>query len=394
MPQLNLAGDPTTVATALIVGVGLIFFLAGRPRLAPLFRRVPPVCWVYFLPMIASTLGVLPSSSPAYTWITHNLLPASLILLIVTTDIPSILRLGPKALTTMLAGTAGVVVGGPISLWLFQRWLPAEAWKGMGALAGSWVGGSVNMMAVAEGIGTSPDLLAPLIVVDTVVGYAWFGFVIYLSVFQDAIDRRFSFDRSLIDDLNARLEKIRKEQSRPIAIADFAVMLAVAFGLGRLCLWVGGRLPEFGELFSTFTWAIVLVTALGMILSFTPLRRLEDAGASRVGYVGIFIVLASVGARADMRAVLDAPAFIAAGVVWILIHALFVIAAVRFLRAPLFFFATGSIANIGGTSTGPIAASVYQSALAPVGLLLAVLGMLIGTYAGLLCAQLCAWVAG
>ena len=394
MSQFTLSNDPTTVATALIVGVGLIFFLAARPRLAPLFRYLPPVCWVYFLPMIASTFGVLPSSSPAYTWITHNLLPASLILLIVTTDIPSILKLGPKAVTMMLAGTLGVVIGGPVSLWLFQRWLPPEAWKGMGALAGSWVGGSVNMMAVAEAIGTSPDLLAPLIVVDTVVGYAWFGLVLYLSVFQDTVDRRFSFDRSLIDDLNARLEKIRKEQSRPITIADLAFMLAVAFGLGRLCLWLGDLLPEFGDLFGPFTWTIVLVTALGMLFSFTPIRRLEDAGASRVGYVGIFIVLSSIGARADMRAVLNAPAFIAAGVVWILIHALFLVVAARLLRAPLFFFATGSIANIGGTSTAPIVASVYQSALAPVGLLLAVLGMLIGTYAGLLCAQLCALVAG
>jgi len=394
MSQFTLSNDPTTVATALIVGVGLIFFLAARPRLVPLFRYLPPVCWVYFLPMIASTFGVLPSSSPAYTWITHNLLPASLILLIVTTDIPSILKLGPKAVTMMLAGTLGVVIGGPVSLWLFQRWLPPEAWKGMGALAGSWVGGSVNMMAVAEAIGTSPDLLAPLIVVDTVVGYAWFGLVLYLSVFQDTVDRRFSFDRSLIDDLNARLEKIRKEQSRPITIADLAFMLAVAFGLGRLCLWLGDLLPEFGDLFGPFTWTIVLVTALGMLFSFTPIRRLEDAGASRVGYVGIFIVLSSIGARADMRAVLNAPAFIAAGVVWILIHALFLVVAARLLRAPLFFFATGSIANIGGTSTAPIVASVYQSALAPVGLLLAVLGMLIGTYAGLLCAQLCALVAG
>jgi len=264
----------------------------------------------------------------------------------------------------------------------------------MGALAGSWIGGSVNMMAVAEGIGTPPDLLAPLIVVDTVVAYSWFGLLIYLSTFQNGIDHRFRSDRSSIDALNDKLDKIRKERSRPITIRDLAYMLAIAFGLGRLCLWLGDLLPEFGQVIGSFTWTIILITTLGMLLSFTPLRRLEEGGASRLGYMGIYIVLASIGARADMRAVLDAPVFLAAGVVWIIIHALFLTAAARLLRAPVFFFATGSMANIGGTSTGPITASVYQSALAPVGLLMAVLGMLIGTYAALLCAQLCALGAG
>jgi uncharacterized membrane protein len=394
MPDKALLSDPTTIAVALVVGIGIIFFLAAQRRLAGLFRFIPPITWAYFLPMICTTAGILPRSSPVYTWITHNLLPASLILLIMTTDIPAIMRLGPKALAMMLAGTFGVVIGGPVVLLLFHRWLPVEAWKGLGALGASWIGGSVNMMAVAEGIGTPAGLLAPLIVVDTVVGYSWFGLVIYLSSFQDAIDRRFSFDRSVIDDLNARLDEIRTQRSRPIALRDLAFMLAAAFGIGRLCLWSGGMLPELGRVVGAFTWTIILVTAVGMLLSFTPLRRLEDAGASRLGYMGIYIILASIGARADMSAVLETPVFFAAGAVWILIHAVILAAAAWLLRAPVFFFATGSMANIGGTSTGPITASVYQSALAPVGLLMAVLGMLIGTYAGLLCAQLCALVAG
>jgi uncharacterized membrane protein len=394
MAHPALINDPTTVAISLVVSIGLIFFFAGQRRLAGLFRFIPPITWAYFIPMTCSNLGILPSSSPAYTWITLNLLPASLLLLVMTTDIPAILKLGLKAITMMLAGTLGVIIGGPITLWIFQRWLPEQAWKGMGALAGSWIGGSVNMMAVAEGIGTPAGLLAPLIVVDTVVGYTWFGFLIYLSSFQDAIDRRFACDRSIIDGLNTRLDKIRKERSRPIAIRDLALMLSVAFGLGRLCLWSGDLLPKFGQIISPFTWTIILVSALGTLLSFTPLRRFEDAGASRLGYMGIYVILASIGARADLSAVLKTPVFFAAGIVWILIHASVLAAAARLLRAPVFFFATGSMANIGGTSTSPITASVYQPALAPVGLLLAVFGTLIGTYAALLCAQLCSLVAG
>jgi uncharacterized membrane protein len=204
MFQSAVLSDPTAITTALLAIIGFIFFLAGQKRLARLFRYVPPITWTYFIPMICTSLGIFPSSSGAYTWITHNLLPASLILLVMTTDIPAILRLGPKAISMMLAGTLGIVVGAPLTLKVFEDWLPAEAWKGIGALAGSWVGGSVNMMAVAEGIGTPASLLAPLIVVDTVVGYAWFGILIYLSTFQDSIDRRSSADRSLIDELNTR----------------------------------------------------------------------------------------------------------------------------------------------------------------------------------------------
>ncbi|MFC2076382.1 DUF819 domain-containing protein [candidate division KSB1 bacterium] len=394
MTETALLNEPTTVGVALVVAVGLIFFMADRRGLAGLFRYVPPITWAYFIPMIATTVGILPGSSTAYTWITHNLLPASLILLIMTTDVRAILRLGAKAIGMMLAGTAGIVIGGPVVLFLFGRWLPPDAWKGLGALAGSWIGGSVNMMAVAEGVGTPAGLLAPLIVVDTVVGYSWFGLLISLSAFQTALDGRFGFNRGVLDDLNRRLDVFRRERSRPVTIRDLAYMLAVAFGLGRLCLWCGDRLPELGRVVGPFTWTIILVTAVGLGLSFTRLRWLEDAGASRLGYIGIYIILASIGARANLTAVLDVPVFILAGIVWILIHALFLAVACWFLRAPVFFFATGSMANIGGTSTGPIIASVYQSALAPVGLLMAVLGMIIGTYAALACTFLMSIVAG
>lgn len=394
MSERALLKESTSVAVVIVVVIGLIFFLAGRRRLKGFFRFVPPITLAYFLPMAMTTAGVLPSSSPAYSWITENLLPASLVLLIVTTDIPSIMRLGPKALAMMLAGTAGVMIGGPVVLVLFGNWLPPASWKGVAALAGSWIGGSVNMMAVAEGIGTPPDLLAPLIVVDTVVGYTWFGLVIYLSSYQDSMDRWLKADRSVIDEINSRLERERKQRSRPITLTDLAYMLALAFGVGRVCFWAGSVLPEAGEIVGPFTWTIILVTAVAAALSFTPLRRLEDAGASRLGYIGIYIVLASIGARADVGAVLKTPLFFAAGVIWIMIHASILVLAARLLRAPSFLFATASMANVGGTSTGPITASVYQSAMAPVGLLLAVFGMLIGTYAALICAQLCLLVAG
>lgn len=338
--------------------------------------------------MISTTIGIIPSESAAYAWITRFLLPASLLLLLISANIPDILKLGKTALAMVSAGTLGVVIGGPLSLLIFKQWLPPDAWKGVGALSGSWIGGSSNMMAIAEGIGTPPELLGPLIIVDTVVGYSWMGIIISLSVYQDKFDRWNRADRAALDEINARLDKLHKEKSRPIKLIDITSMLGLAFVLGLVCLKLGEILPPVGKVITSFTWTIIIVIALGLVLSFTRVSSLEDAGASTVGYAGIYILLASIGARADLMMILEFPVFMLLGIVWILIHGVVLFAAARVFKAPLFFFATGSQANIGGTSSAPVVAAIYQSALAPVGLLMAVFGNIIGVYAGLLTTQL------
>jgi uncharacterized membrane protein len=224
--------------------------------------------------------------------------------------------------------------------------------------------------------------------VDTVVGYTWMGFLISFASRQEAFDRWNRADRTLVEGVGSRLGETKAAPPRPPTVADVTLMVGLALGLTALCLAIGTRLPPVGQVLNAFSWAIVLLTTIALLLSLTPLARLESAGASTLGYAGFYLLLASVGAQGDLRKVLSHPHFVLLGVIVVVVHALVLLAAVRLLRAPLFFFGASSQACFGGYSSAPLVAAIYHPAMAPVGLLLAVLGNVIGTYLGLAVAQL------
>lgn len=394
MEPAPLLTHPTQVVAFLVLVIGGVYWLSHRPALAKFFKYLTPVLWIYFIPMLATTLGIIPSDSPVYAWIRRHMLPAALLLLLLSANLPTIARLGGKAILTMVAGSMGIVIGGPIVLLLFHNVLPEEAWRGLAALSGSWIGGSHNMVAISESVGTPETLLGPIIVVDTVIGYGWMGIVIALSAFQDRFDKWAKVDRSVVDDINQRLADLTETKRRPMQFTDLTMMMILAFVGGYICLQLGEWLPDLGEVITSFAWTVILVTTFGLILSFTKLSDLQYSGSNHLGNFFLFLLLASIGARADMRAILEVPEFVLVGVVWIAIHATFLFVAGKLLKTPMVLMAASSQANIGGPVTAPIVASVYQSSLAPVGLLMAVLGSILGIYAGLLCAQLLYWVNG
>ncbi len=390
-----MISEPTALFVYLAVILGSIFWASNLPQLQPILRITPPVVYVYFLPMLSTTFGITPPSSPTYDWMTRYLLPFSLMLLMVTVDVRAILRLGRVALVMMLTGTVGIILGGPLALALLGRWLPADAWMGMAALSGSWIGGTANLVAIKESIGTPDSVLGPIIVVDTVVGYGWMGVLLFFSTWQARFDRRVGADTSAIEELNRKLE-VASASKRPTEIRDLAMILALGFGGAFLCITAGEALPRLGDptIISHTTWAVVLVTTLGLALSFTPVARIERVGASRIGYVALYLLLTAIGAQADLKKVLEIPLYLGAGAIWIAFHVALLLVVARVIRAPLFFVATGSMANVGGAVSAPIVASVYHPALAPVGLLMGVSGYIIGIYGGLVCAWLLALVAG
>jgi len=389
-----LITDPTAVGIYLVVLIGLLHWFAQAKVLAPFFKYLPPAIWVYFLPMLSSNTGIIPQSNDVYDWIRTYLLPSALVLMLLAANIPALIRLGGKALATVLTGTAGIIIGAIIAFASLHWWLPPESWRGFGALAGSWVGGSANMVAVAASVNTPDSMMGPLIVVDTVVGYGWMGVVIALAVFQERIDTHNRIDRSIVEGLNIRMKEIDLKGRRPITFVDVTLMMAIAFGGGYAMLQLGKLLPDVGDVLNSFGWAVILATACGIALSFTRASQLEFAGASNLGGYLFYFLLASIGARADLKGILNAPLFLLAGVIIIAIHASFLATAGRLFRAPMFLIATASQANIGGPVTAPIVATVYQSSLAVVGLLMAVLGGILGTFAGLLVAQVCYWISG
>jgi uncharacterized membrane protein len=379
-----LITDPTAVFGWLAALVAAIFWLSGVPRFKKLFSITPPVIYAYFVPALSTTLGITPPASGAYDWIVRYLLPTALLLLMLSVDVKSILRLGPMALFMLLAGTTGILIGGPVALILFGPFLPEDAWMGFAALTGSWIGGSANMMAIAGSVGTPDSLLAPIIVIDTVVGYGWMGVLLFFSAWQHVFDRKTNARTAAIEETNRRLADLDSHR-HPLELWHAVVLICGGMAAAILAVSIGRQLPVLGDptIISHTTWAVLIVVTGGLMLSFTRARKLEEVGASRIGYLALYMMMAGVGAQADFKAVLEAPAFLGAGILWIAIHVFVLYIAARIVRAPLFFVATGSMANIGGPASSPVVAGVYHPAMAPVGLLMAIGGYILGIYAGL-----------
>jgi uncharacterized membrane protein len=408
--------DPAGVLAVLLAVLAAIFWFTQHPVFGRIFKVVPALVFCYFVPTALTTLGVIPDSSPLYSWIKAFVLPAALLLLILSLDLPAILRLGPKAVIMLLAGTTGVVIGGPIALWLCQNlltvdpWrLPPDAWQGMAALSGSWIGGGANFVAIGEMAETSDTMLATMVIPDVFVASIWMGTLLYLSGHQQKIDAWSGANTAAIDDLKRRMTEFQERVNRIPALPDLMMILALGFVGSWLSYWAGGELSarisefarhselgivkDFSRSVGASTWKFIIVTAGGVALSFTRARNLEGAGASKLGSVMIYLLVACIGASADFRKIVDAPGFIVAGFIWMGVHIIVLLTVAKLIRAPIFFVAVGSQSNIGGAASAPVVASAFHPSLAPVGALLAVAGYVLGTYAGLVCMWMLQYVA-
>ncbi|MCK5446704.1 MAG: DUF819 family protein [Gemmatimonadetes bacterium] len=390
-----LIQEPMAVFGYLAAVFAAIFWISEFPSLQKLFRITPAVIYCYFIPTLSTTVGIIPMASPVYEWMTRYLLPVALLLLMITVDLKSILKLGRTALIMVAAGSIGIMIGAQIAYLAFAQWLPPEGWKGLAALTGSWIGGTANMVAIAESVGTPDAIMGPIIVVDTVVGYGWMGVLLFLSAWQALFDRRLKADTSALAETNKLLADLDTHR-RPTQLRDIAIILGLGFAGAILAVQLGAALPVLGDptIISHTTWAVLIVVTGGLLLSFTPVRNLEEAGASKVGYAALYLLLTAIGAQGNLMEVLSAPAFFFAGVLVITIHVAVMLAVAKVIKAPFFFVATGSVANIGGAGTAPIVASVYHPAMAPVGLLMAVVGYILGIYGALGAAWMLGALAG
>ncbi len=386
--------DPLAIVAVLLSIEGVVLLLADWKPTRKFFDYVPGMFWIYFLPMIANTLGLLPASSGVYDAVTRYFLPAALILLLLSVDVAGIVHLGPRALTVMLAGCVGIVLGGPLMLLMFGRWLPKDAWMGIGALSASWTGGSANMLAVKAANNVPDSIFLPMVVVDTICPYAWMALLMLLSAYQTRIDKFFHADVSMVEELSRRYKSLQQQPQAP-ALRHIVTMFMLSALVTWGCVALSGALPGQGGKLNFYQyvdprgWAIILATTAGVLLSFTPAKRLEGFGASRFGYAMLYFVLTTIGAKASLAALASAPILIVMGFTWIAFHGLVTLAAGVALRTPVSVMAAASQANIGGTASAPVVAGVYNPGLTAVGLLMAVLGNILGTYLGLLCTELC-----
>ncbi|WNG39578.1 DUF819 family protein [Archangium violaceum] len=385
-----LIQSPMAVLTVLLTVLALLLLAERHPVGARVFKVLPILVLVYFIPTLLSNTGVIPTKSDLYGFVSAYLLPASLVLQVLSMDLPAISRLGRSAVVLFLAGTAGIMLGGPLAYLLLGHWMPAElgeqAWKGLAALSGSWIGGSANFVAIGQSIGTRDDVLSMMVVVDVGVSNMWTAVLLYFAGREREMDARMGADRTAIDVVREQVERFHASVSKPASLSDLVWLLTIGLGTTVVCTAIAKHLPDIGTIITGFTWVVILVTTAGVALSFTPVRNLEGAGASRVGALFLYVLVMTIGAKADFRRLLDAPAMVAVGVVWMAIHAGFILGARRLLRAPIFFAAVGSQANVGGAASASIVAAAFHPALAPVGVMLAVAGYVLGTYGGLVCA--------
>jgi uncharacterized membrane protein len=411
MPADALITDEAVVLGLLAATLGLIFWTSqsSHPALRRFYRVVPVLLLCYFLPALYNTAGLIDGErSQLYYVSSRYLLPATLVLLTLSTDIPAILRLGPKALVLFLTGTVGVVIGGPIAILIVGAFSPdtvsGDVWRGLTSVAGSWIGGGANQAAMRDVFQIPADLFGMMVAVDIVVGGVWMALMLWIAANAARLDAASGADTSAIVALRERVEREQREHTRIPALADIMVIIGIGFGLTGLshligtplAAWIAATAPDLERysLTSAFFWIVVLATTFGLLLSFTPVRRLEQVGASRLGQALLYVLIASIGMQMNLSAVFTNPGIFVVGAIWIAIHGALLLIVAKAIRAPMFYLAIGSEANIGGAASAPVIASAFHPSLAPVGVLLAVLGYVLGTYGAWLCGQLMRVAAG
>ena len=421
--------NDTIVFGVLMLVLGLIFFTSAKKSGAwnKFYKIVPALFMAYFIPALLTTFGVI---SPEWTSVTEDgkafeqssnlyymssryLLPAALVLMTISIDLKAVYNLGPKALIMFLTGTAGIIIGGPIAVLLIGTFFPeavggegADAvWKGLSTLAGSWIGGGANQTAMLEIYGYNQKLYGGMVFVDIVVANIWMA-IILIGIGKTAkIDKWLGADTSAIESLKEKMSSYAKKVERNPTLTDLMILGAIAFGTVSFAHFGSGYLSSFFEEFvnglapgltrnmftflsSSFFWMISLTTIIGVLLSFTKIRKYEGAGASKIGSVFIYVLVASIGMKMDLTLIFENQLLIVIGLVWMLIHALLLIAVAKIIKAPYFFLAIGSQANVGGAASAPIVASAFHPSLATVGVLLAVFGYAIGTLGAVACTVL------
>ena len=410
-----LIQNDAVIAGILLAMLAIIFWTSSHGGAAwqRFYTVVPMLLLCYFLPSLLTAFGLVdPGHSKLYFVSSRYLLPASLVLLTISIDLREVFKLGSKAVIMFLTGTVGVVIGGPLAILITSIFFPElvggqgpeEVWRGLATVAGSWIGGGANQTAMKEIFEPSDSLFSVMVAVDVIVAEAWM-MLLLLGVGRAAtIDKLTGADSSSIARLQATMEAFSKKTARVATSTDLMVVLGIAFGATAVSHAAADYLaPSFLEWFpetakrlslgSSFFWLIVIATTIGIALSFTKARNLEGVGASKIGTVFIFMLVASIGLNMDITAVVEHPGLFAVGGLWMTIHVVLLLIVGYFIKAPYFFLAVGSKANIGGAASAPVVAAAFHPSLAPVGVLLAVLGYALGTYGAWLCAILMKGVA-
>ena len=392
-----MINDSFTYIAVLVFSAAVLVFL---PRIIKgsaaqrFFSFAPPVVLIYLGLMALCTLGVwdLEATAGAYSSLKNPLLYAMLFVMLLRCDLRKILRLGPKMLLGFFAATISIMLGFVLSFAVMRGVLGGDAWRSLGALCGSWMGGGGNMLAIQAALEIDESAMAYALVMDSICGTLYIMFLLWAIGFSGRFNRWTGADTSAIDAVGAALGQEAAADARPLTWQNILLMTGSGLLVSAVCTRLGGLIGGALSFFDKATWTVLLITVLGVILAMTPFGRLR--GTEEVSNVLLYIVIALIASRADLRGIGNAPAWLAAGLLILAVHVGIMLLLAKLFRLDIFTCAVASLANIGGTATAPVLAGTYSSALVPVGIIMALLGYVVGTGGGLLTAQLMSLLAG
>ena len=350
-----------------------------------LFKFVPGMVLMYLLCATLNSLGVFgqdDATREPIAQVKDVLLPAMIFLFLFGCDLRKIIRLGPKLLLTFFVASASLSAGMVIVYAAFQNAVHSEAWKVFGALLASWTGGSANMVAVQDILQAPENIFGYALITDTLIYSIWLT-VAFSSV---AISGRFDrFTKARSTHLIDHGDDFETEEA-PITVQSLATVVFGSLFVSTLAIWVGGLLPELGDVVNGTTWTIVIVSVLGLVIAQTPLGRI--GGSTEIATLMLFIVIGQIAAGSDFSALTQAPLYLLIGLLVVLVHLAIMVVYAKLTRTDLFSIAVSSTANIGGIASAPVVASAFNRQLVPVGVLMALMGSFLGTFLGLASAQI------
>ncbi|SCX86988.1 Uncharacterized membrane protein [Nonlabens sp. Hel1_33_55] len=416
-----LITQDTIVFGLLMAALGFVFYTSSRTKgfWQKFYKFVPALLMCYLIPSIMSSFGLIGSewktvedgqivenSSSLYFMASRYLLPAALVLMTLSIDLKAVFNLGPKALIMFLTGTVGIVIGGPIAILIVSTFSPETVggagpdavWRGLSTIAGSWIGGGANQAAMLEVYQFNDDLYGGMVLVDIVVANIWMAVLLLGIGYSARFDKWTGADVGSIEKLKKKITDYTLSVKREATLTDIMVMLGLGLGAVSIAHFSGDYLSGWMEsiesireniylsfLTSQFFWLISIATIIGILLSYTPVKKYEGTGASRIGSIFIYILVATIGVKMDLRQILENPWLILVGLIWISIHAGLLILIAKLTKSPYFFMAVGSQANVGGAASAPVVAAEFHPSLTTVGVLLAVFGYVVGTVGAILC---------
>ncbi|PRX46235.1 DUF819 family protein [Salegentibacter salegens] len=404
----------------LMLALGFVFYTSSKEEgfWKKFYGIVPALLMCYLIPAIFNSLGLIDDgTSQLYFVASRFLLPAALVLMTLSIDLKAIFNLGPKALIMFFAGTVGIIIGGPLAVIIVSAISPETVggvgpdaiWRGLSTIAGSWIGGGANQAAMLEIYEYNPDLYGGMVLVDIVVANLLMAGLLMGIGKTEKIDKWLKADNSAITELKNKVSNYADSVTRNPNLPDYMIMLTLAFvtvgiahwGADEISVYLSSNFEIFNDsksalssFSSSFFWMITIATAIGIGLSFTRFKTYEGAGASKLGSIFIYILVATIGMKMDLGMVFDNPGLIGIGLIWMSIHVIFLFGTAKLIKAPYFFLAVGSQANVGGAASAPVVAAAFHPSLATVGVLLAVFGYVVGTYGAILTTILMQIAAG